>query len=165
MSKVLITLNASTNQIVTAYKDKPTYGYIQLTQDSVSLNGAWLKESKRSTLVRAEVSLLNKFIEANKSLQLPGNIIVKEFKESELPQAMADKYLAKNQSYEQAIQQYVKRAGKDAPELTIEGQRILRFSEWDITGNEVDSIIEHDNQEQLSQWRAQVKAQASLLPG
>ena len=164
MSKVLITPNATTNQIVTAYKTKPDYGFIQLTQETITMNGSWIKESKRSTIMRGTVALLNKFVEANKSLQLPGTLIVKEYLESQVPQTMVDKYINKDIPWEEGISGFLKRAGKDAPELTVGGERILRFTEWDNTGQAVDMKVEHDNQAQLADWRAEAKRSAALLP-
>jgi hypothetical protein len=132
-------------QLITVYKNNSNYGYITLTSTELSTDSrGWIRESKRSTLMRAEVELLQKYIAANKSLALPGKIYVEEFLEGELPDSYAER-LNQNVDYETRIKPYVKRAGKDGVELTLGGERILRFTAYDASGNIEDSKIAHDN--------------------
>ena len=132
-------------QLITVYKNNSNYGYITLTSTELSTDSrGWIRESKRSTLMRAEVELLQKYIAANKSLALPGKIYVEEFLEGELPDSYAER-LNQNVDYETRIKPYVKRAGKDGVELTLGGERILRFTAYDASGTIEDSKIAHDN--------------------
>lgn len=132
-------------QLITVYKNNSAYGYITLSSTEMSLaSNGWIRESKRSTLMRAETELLQKFIAMNKSLALAGKIYVEEFLESQLPASYAER-LNKNVDYETSIAPYIKRAGKDGVELMLGGERILRFTSYDPTGTIEDMKIAHDN--------------------
>lgn len=145
MSQVQIVPNSKTGSVITAYKNNAEYGYVQLQQTAITADGGWIRESKRSTLLRAKMDLLTKFIGAYKSLQLPGAIVVKEYLESEVPQAISEKFFNKELSYEDAIAPYVKRAGADGIELTVGGERILRFTSYDAAASDTDLKVAHDN--------------------
>ena len=145
MSQVQIVPNSKTGTVITAYKNNAEYGYVQLQQTAITVDGGWVRESKRSTLLRAKMDLLTKFIGAYKSLQLPGAIVVKEYLESEVPQAISEKFFNKELAYEDAIAPYVKRAGADGVELTLGGERILRFTSYDANGSDTDVKVAHDN--------------------
>ena len=145
MSQVQIVPNSKTGSVITAYKNNAEFGYVQLQQTAITVDGGWVRESKRSTLLRAKMDLLTKFVAAYKSLQLPGAIVVKEYLESEVPQDMADKFFNKELAYEDAIAPYVKRAGADGVELTYGGERILRFTSYDANGSDTDVKVAHDN--------------------
>lgn len=145
MSQVQIIPNSKTGSLVTAFEKNPEFGFVQLQQTSIVPGGAWLQESKRSTLLKAKIPVLQKFIQEHKSLSLAGNIVVKEYLESEVPQEMLDTFLNKALSYNQAIEPYVKRAGQDGVELCQGGERIIRFSVYDPTGTEQDTRVAHDN--------------------
>lgn len=144
MSKVQIVPNKE-GQVISAYKSNPEYGYIQLQQTAVVCDGGWIREKKRSTIMRAEIGLLSRFVAANKALVLPGNIVVKEFLESEVPQDIQARFYNKNVSYEEQIAPYIKRAGQDGVELCQGGERILRFSFYDAAGQDTDTRVQHDN--------------------
>jgi hypothetical protein len=145
MSTVRIVANAKSNNLITGYKNNAEYGYIQLEQTAMSIaSNGWIRESKRVCILRAKTEQLKTFVNANKTLILPGKIVIKEYLESELPDTVAET-LNKNVDYETRIASYIKRAGVDGDELTLGGERILRFSNYDPTGNEVDVLIQHDN--------------------
>ena len=132
-------------QLITVYKNNSDYGYITLTSTELSTDSrGWIRESKRSTLMRATVDLLQKYIAMNKSLTVAGKIYVEEFLESQLPASYAER-LNKNVDYETSIKPYIKCAGKDGVELTLGGERILRFTSYDPSGTIEDSKIAHDN--------------------
>ena len=145
MSQVQIVPNSKTGSVITAYQNNAEYGYIQLQQTAITVDGGWVRESKRSTLLRAKMDLLTKFVSAHKSLQLPGAIVIKEYLESEVPQDVMAKFLNKELDYEDAIAPYVKRAGSDGIELTVGGERILRFTSYDNSGSDTDVKVSHDN--------------------
>jgi hypothetical protein len=145
MSTVRIVANAKTSNLITGYKNNAEYGYIQLEQTAMSIaSNGWIRESKRVCILRAKTEQLKTFVNANKTLILPGKIVIKEYLESELPDTVAES-LNKNVDYETRIATYIKRAGVDGDELTLGGERILRFSNYDPTGNEADVLIQHDN--------------------
>ena len=73
-----------------------------------------------------------------------------------MPQAISDKFFNKELAYEDAIAQYVKRAGADGQELTVGGERILRFTSYDANGSDTDVKVAHDN--------VVVKAEGKIQP-
>lgn len=134
-----------TGAIINAYKNNPEYGYVYLESDDVDANGEVIPHSLRTALLRAEVSLLEKFIQAfGKGGSIPGRIVVKEFVESEVPENYMSR-LNKNLAYHDAVAPYVKRAGKYGglleAALTLGGERILRFTDYDGSGNVKDELI------------------------
>lgn len=145
MTQVQIVPNPKTGAIVTPYQSNPKFGYVQLQQTAMVVDGGWIRENKRTALLRADVELLSKFVTGNKTLSLPGKIVVKEFLESQVPQTIAEKFFNKAVSHEEQIEPYLKRAGADGVQLTYGGERILRFSEYDPSGNDTDTRIAHDN--------------------
>lgn len=158
MSQVRIIPNAKTGEIISKYVSNPEYGYIQLSQSSTSIAGGWIRESKRSTLLRAKTELLEAFVKSTKNLSMPGNIVIKEYLESEVPDAIASQYLNQDVEHEEAIKAFVKRAGADGIELTLGGERILRFSIYDATGEDTDVIVAYDNVEEVKEQNAQIDA-------
>jgi hypothetical protein len=145
MTQVQIIPNPKTGSVVTAYQNNPEFGYVQLQQTAMTIDGGWVREAKRSTLLRAKMELLSKFIAGNKTLALPGNIVVKEYAESDVPEDMAARFFNKSVDYEASIEPYVKRAGQDGIELTNGGERIIRFSVYDPSGKDTDVTVAHDN--------------------
>lgn len=153
MRKVQITPSKE-GQLITVYKNNPNYGYITMSSTELSTDArGWIRESKRSTLMRATVDLLQKYIAENKSLVVPGKIYVQEFLESEVPDSFKERF-NKNVDYETQIRPYIKRAGKDGVELTLGGERILRFTSYDPTGTIEDSKIAHDNTDAVKASKA-----------
>lgn len=165
MNKVQIVPNASTGAIISAYQSNPEKGFIQLQQTAIQMDGSWIREVKRSTLLKASVDVLEKFVNANPSLTLKGQLVVKEYLESELPEAMAKKYLRQDVTHEEAIAPVIKRAGSDGPELTVGGERILRFTIYDAAGEDTDRTVTHDNQDAVKEFNAQNSDSASLGNG
>lgn len=146
-------------QLITVYKNNSDYGYITLTSTELSTDSrGWIRESKRSTLMRATVDLLQKYVAMNKSLTVPGKIYVEEFLESEVPDSFKERF-NKNVDYETQIRPYVKRAGKDGVELTLGGERILRFTSYDPSGTIEDSKVAHDNTDAVKASKATGVAQ------
>ncbi len=108
--------------------------------------------------MRATVDLLQKYIAMNKSLTVAGKIYVEEFLESEVPDSFKERF-NKNVDYETQIRPYVKRAGKDGVELTLGGERILRFTSYDPSGTIEDSKVAHDNTDAVKASKATGVAQ------
>lgn len=158
MSTNAVTIKASkTGAIVNVYKSNPSFGYVQLVSSERIIDNGWVRVKSRSTLLRAEVETLNEFVASCKNLTLPGRIVVQEFLESELPASYKSR-LSKSLPYEEAVSSFVKRTGIDGIELTVGGERILRFTDYDPTGKMQDISIAHDNVEAVAEFR---KANAS----
>lgn len=137
-----------TGALITAYMNNTTYGYITLNSEEMNANGEVKPNSLRAKILRAEIQLLEKFIDRFGKLdQLPGRIVVKEFLESQVPKDYMSR-LNKNLAYEDSIAPYVKRAGKDGELLeaaqTIWGERILHFTDYDDSGNVKDELIPNE---------------------
>lgn len=147
MTKVQIIPNKKTGALVNPYQSNPEFGYIQLQQKSSVIENGWIREKKRNTLLRATVNILSEFVSTNKTLSLNGNIVVKEFVESEVPVNYAERFFDKSKDYESAIAPYVKRTKADGIELTVGGERIIRFTEFDPSGTQTDISVAHDNVE------------------
>ena len=145
MSQVRIVANAKSGNLITGYKNNPEYAYIQLEQTAMSIaSNGWIREQKRVCILRATTEQCKAYINMNKTLLVPGKIVIKEYLESELPESIAET-LNKNVDYETRIASYIKRAGVDGDELTLGGERILRFASYDPSGNDADILIQHDN--------------------
>lgn len=144
MNKVQIK-PTETGALISTYKNNPAYGYVTLQSEEMTTDtNGWIRNSVRTALLRAETALLEKFVaKFAKGGMLDGRIVVKEFVESELPENYASR-LNKNVSYEDAIAPFIKRAGKDGVELTLGSKRILRFTEFDPTGNVKDVLIPNE---------------------
>jgi hypothetical protein len=137
---------ASTGALFTTYKSNPEFGYVVLESSSLVTTGGWIRESKRTCLIRASVATLEKFIATQaKGGTLPGKIQVREYLEDQVPAPLAKEHLREDVSFEEAIEPYLKKAGQDGPALTVNGLRILKFSNWDPTGEQQDIILQHDN--------------------
>lgn len=141
---VSIVPNKDTNEIIVAYKSNPDYGYLQVQcVQLVTVNG-FLRESKRSALLRGKVTLLSLFVKHDaKNLIVPGRITVSEFVESQIPESFRKTFNEKL-TEEENLAQILKRAGKDGDVLTLKGERIVRFSVYDSTGSSTDTIVQHD---------------------
>lgn len=157
---VTIVPNKDTNALITAYQQSPDYGYLQVSSTEMTVEGGWVREKNRSTLIRAKVTELTNFVtHFAKANKLPGRIQIQEFLESEVPPAFASRF-DKNKDYEASVAPYIKRAGAKGPELTLGGERIMRFTDYVLTPTEqhADLMIAHDNGADVSAWRADLTA-------
>jgi hypothetical protein len=163
MNKVVIAPSKEGN-LVTAYDGNAEFGYILLSQTKSSFVNGWLKESTNKTIMKGSVKALQGFVQSNPSLELPGNLCVKEYMEDEVPASIAAQHFDSNLSTEEQIDNYIKRAGKDGPALTVGGKRILRFVLWNQDGTDVDSTISHDNVEEVVAFNAAKSTSKADLP-
>lgn len=72
---------------------------------------------------------------------LPGRIQITEFLENNIPDATRKLFFNPQKTEEENLAQYLKRAGKDGDFITIDGQRVVRFSTYDNTGNSTDLFV------------------------
>jgi len=140
---------------VNYYDSNTEFGYIVLEANSISTSGGWVRETKRSCLIRGRITTLEKFIADTPGKQLPGRLVVREFLEDAIPQDIAAKELRDDLSLEEALSVHFKRAGKDGVILSKDGKRIVRFTEYDSTGAIQDVIISHDNVAEVNASKAQ----------
>lgn len=152
-----------TGNLVSTYTNNPEFGYIQLTSSDISVSGGWIRESKRSCLLRAKTQLLNQFVAMHKSLEVPGKIAVLEYLEDNIPAEIQKEFLRNDLPFEEAISGYLKRAGQDGPALTYEGKRIVRFSKYDPAGQVIDVHIAHDNVNEVATFKS--SSDSAAFPG
>lgn len=153
MNTVKVTPNKE-GQLVTAYAGNPEFGYMLLAQTSSNFVNGWLKETTKRTIMKGSTAALQAFVASNPSLEVPGQLVTKEFLEGEVPAHIAKAHFDESLPYAEQIGNYIKRAGEDGPELTIEGKRILRFTLLDANKTDVDVIIQHDNVAEVAQYNA-----------
>lgn len=157
MSKIQIMPNKA-GQMITVSTKNPEWGSIRLASSEMAIDAAsgFMKNNSKSFLVKDKVINLGKFLEAYPTAVVPGKLVTVEFLESETP-AEFSKLLNKNVTHEEAIASYVKRAGADGPELTVQGERILRYTKYDAASKLFDTIVSHDNVEEVAKFNAQAK--------
>lgn len=164
MSNVRI-VPGKTGQVVTASKNNKEIGYVQMESvENVIVNG-WLKPLKRTCLLRGDTEGLINFVKSLKDLTLPGRITILEYTEDTIPEAIQKEFLNKNLPFAEAIASFVKRAGADGPILTKDGKKIVKFCKYDMSGDVLDVMVQHDNVTEVMASKA-IKDKASVkLPG
>ena len=153
MSKVIITPTREGN-LVTPYTGNADYGYLMLSQVKSTFDKGWLKEVTNRTIIKGATSALEGFVQANPSLELQGNLVVKEYVEANVPEAIAKAHFDDSLTYEEQIEGYIKKAGTDGPALMVDDKKILRFIMWDNTGLEIDTPVQHSNVAEVTAFNA-----------
>lgn len=161
MSNVRI-VPGKTGQVVTPYQNNGDFAYVQLEQSAIVQSGGWIREVKRTTLLRGKTETLNAFVAGCKGLTLPGKLVTLEYLESQVPADIAKEYLRTDVSFEEAIEPYIKTAGADGVALTAGGERILRFVKWDAADRMHDLHVAHDNQAEVA--TSKLSAGAASFP-
>lgn len=159
MSKVVI-VPAESGALVRSYTNNPEFGYLVLESVEFSIGTGWVRESKRTALLRAKVAILTRFA-VNKDL--PGRIQLQEFLEDAIPADVQKANLRADLPFEEAISGYIKRAGKDGPALTRDGKRIVSFYTYDPVGQSIDITIAHDNGDEVTASKSSLGS--ASLPG
>ena len=159
MSNVKI-VPSKDGKLVTAYEGNAEFGYILLAQTTSVMDKGWLRDTTNRTIIKGAISALEGFVNGTPGLVLEGNLVVNEYTEDAVPEAIANANFDKNKTVEDQIAGYIKRAGKDGPALTSEGRKILRFVSWDATAKEHSVKIQHDNIAEVTAFNAS-KAEAS----
>lgn len=159
MSTVKITPNES-GALITAYKSNPTFGYMKVSSSTKEVVDGWLREKKRSALIRGEMSGLAELVKEAKHGELPGRICVQEFVESNVPAHIMKQIVGADGDMEQ-LDRYIKRAGTDGIELTLGGENIVRFAFYDATESQSDIMVRHDNQAEIAESKAAEEAEAA----
>lgn len=158
MSKIQLMPNKS-GQMITVSTNNPEWGSVRIASSESAIDGStgFIRTVNKSFLIKDKVVNLAKFIDMYPNGTMPGKLVNVEFLESNAP-AEFSKLLNKNLSYEDAIAPFVKRAGADGPELTVGGERILRFTKYDASATLHDTVVSHDNGEAVAEHNAQKSA-------
>lgn len=140
MSEIKIVASA-TGALVRSYSNSE-FGYVVLESIDLVFGQGWIREAKRTCLLRAKTKLLVMFAAQPK---IPGRIQVLEYLENSIPAVVQKAHLRDDIPWAEAISTFIKCAGSDGPALKIGDARILRFTQYDPTGQTVDIILQHDN--------------------
>ena len=133
-SKVTVVADATTKAVIVQSENNPEYGYVRLEQPRTIIDdNGFLRSKKISTLVHGTVAELQAagFYDGQ---ELPGKIIIVE---SMTP------FNKKDPSRD------LKVAGGTGIVCTIEGAPIYRKTIYSIASNSEDTLIKHDNVDQL----------------
>ena len=126
-------VNVSSNEdggVITLSKNNPEFGFIRLTQRRLVINKkGWVNMKELSALVQADIETL-KSLGWAANQKLVGNIVIKESLEP-FNNEYADKDL--------------KVAGDTGIVCCLDGQPIYRKCFYDPTGNDPDSLVQHNN--------------------
>lgn len=150
-----------TGGLVTPYQGNPEFGYIVLNStENVFANG-WMQSKERSAIIRGKVAMLESAFTAGQ--KLPGKIAVTECTEDAIPSHFSSQF-DKKKTLEENIAPYIKRAGKDGVTLMSEDKRIIRFTEYDPTGVQVDVRVQHTNVAEIKASNAKADSSEAELP-
>jgi hypothetical protein len=162
MSAIKIKASA-TGALVRTYTNNPEYGYVVLEMEELVFGAGWVREAKRTCLLRSKVNVLNKVASM---ATIPGRIQLQEFLENNIPADVAKNNLQEGIPFEEAISSFVKTAGDGGPSLKRDGKRILRFTSYDPSGQSLDLNITHDNVAEVEMFRkSQEGGNGANLPG
>jgi hypothetical protein len=140
-----ISIKADSNgQLVRKYANNAEFGYIVLQSTEMKISGSWVGETVVSCLLKGKLNVLNAF---SKLSPIPGRIWTYECLEDNVPPSIQKEHLRDDLPWEEALESAsaVKTAGVGGPTLTLNGKRILRFTEYDISGQKQDVRLQHDN--------------------
>jgi hypothetical protein len=145
--------------LIHEYIDYKGFGYVTLVSDEVA------NEDRFNSLYKQRKLVLNDSLESlqdliSKNVEdniVPGRLVVKEFREKEIPKKYEER-LNKKMVYEDSLKPYIKdfdfvgleslksstfpETFKNYPKN--QGQRIIRFIDYDFTGEEQDLILTFD---------------------
>ena len=160
--------------------DKPRgYFRIEQTDESITASGLTISNTK-SMLISGEIAVLEKMLTKNR-YQLSGNLFIEEIAENELDNRpdLKNRLNIKPElkvipiseykgeeiaEYEKAIEKVVKRTGAEGVVLQHNGNRILRFTSYDPTGEKKDSLLQYTNVEEVSAFRLAERQKEASLP-
>jgi len=175
MSKITLE-KSEQGSVIFASKSNPSeHGHLRLVQSTFSRKRGYVDIVTKRCIVPGTIKGLQLMIE-DIGVNPKGILVIKELRESDLPYSdfaydlnMPSEYkgLPVDEldsdgvvAYEKAISKLIKRTGVDAEnniagvELTSKGERILRFTVWDETGEDVDTLVAHDNVAELKAFNA-----------
>ena len=157
---VTIKANKSTGEKFTPYANNAEFAYMTVECTEIVFDNGWAKEKKRTAIVRGATSMISLL---SQQAQMKGRIAVVECLESNIP-AKFTKQFNKEKTFEENIKPFLKTAGEGGPLLVVEGERILRFTEYDSTESINDVRVAHTNYEDIKAYNTAVKNAEAELP-
>ena len=159
--------NSAKGAAITAYENTPERGFINVVETKLIVQGRFgLKRKTRNALISGEIADLQEFVGSSDNGKLPGRIARFECVENAVPAYYTPKF-KEDANPAEAMEAFVvknaKTAGKDGVFCTCKGMRILRFAEYDPTGEMVDVRVMHDNSTQIIAAKAQVLSESAVL--
>lgn len=139
---VKVTAN-ETGVVINISKKNPEYGYVRVTQERNSFDGGWMKKRTLSALISGKVEELKDF-GFTKDQVLPGKIVVLED---------IKPFQAENPDKD------VKLAGDTGIICSIGGEPIYRRTIFTDNLDATDSLLEHDNTEEIQHAYAEAQAE------
>lgn len=147
-SKVKVVADATTNSVIVVSPNNPEYGYVRLEQTRTVIDdNGFLRMKPVSTLIHGTMTEL-KAAGFYAGQELPGNLLIKESLEP---------FNAKNPERDLKI------AGDTGIICSVEGQPIYRKTIYSAASNAEDTLIKHDNVEQLRNAYA-AKTESAITP-
>ena len=146
MAKVTVT--AVNGEVVVPSTNNPEYGYVRVESVEMQLENGWVKESKRSALLRGKVDILSK-LGFKEGQALTAKIVVKE---TTTPLNAND------------LTQGLKQAGNTGVTCKVGGQPIYREAFYTTDSNAADVMLQHDNSEEIKAAQS-VTAAAGTIGG
>jgi hypothetical protein len=128
--------------IVNPYSSNKEFAWMKVQSSVLVTEGQFLRKRKRTALVKAETEILEELAEEyGTETALPGRIYVHEFLEKQLPESYLKRFRDHKLGYDKAILDFVKVHGETKAVMLQDGQRIIRFSEWDMSGKIEDIAL------------------------
>lgn len=156
---------SETGALVRTYNN-PEFGYVVMESTDLVFGAGWIREAKRTCLLRAKTALLMQFAAQPK---IPGRIQVLEYTENSVPVNVQKAHLRDDIPWAEAISTFIKSAGSDGPALKVGDARILRFTQYDPSGQSTDIILQYDNISEIEAYKAKKEgngdANGASLPG
>jgi len=149
-SKVKVVADATTGSVINLSVNNPEYGYVRLEQKrSIVDDNGFLRVKPVSTLLHGTVSEL-KAAGFFAGQELNGQIVIQE---------------RLTPFNEKSPEKDLKVAGSTGIVCTLEGQPIYRRTLYTAVSNAADTLIKHDNVEQLrNAYAAQAGKSSAIKP-
>jgi hypothetical protein len=173
-------VNYITANKVQSNPEKPR-GFFRVEQTSkvINLDGSLWKNT-RSHLIKGYITDLEETLVENKYSTIAGKIIYTEIVESDLELHPALKKTVVSewadtpisdftpdqlQEYERRLQKYyIKKTSADGVVLLNNGDRILRFTQFDITSSLHDTTVEHTNVAEVTAFKIAERLEKANTP-
>ena len=146
-------------ELIHVYADFKEFGSVTLVSNEVAREDGFNKlYQQRKYILSDRIESLQELVDTiDEDNIIPGRLVVKEFREKEIPKEYQER-LNKNMLYEDSLKPYIKEVVIMALESYIpsslfeaskyypknQGQRIIRFIDYDRTGEEQDVILRMD---------------------
>ena len=157
-------------------------GFFRIEESTTVINldgSVW--ENKRSTLIKGELPTLQKLLVAHKYSTMPGKIIYTEIVESDLDLHPALKRNLDSSFADVPLEEFtpeqlvvleerltkngiIKKTGENGIEMLCNGERILRFTQYDMSGELSDTLVQHTNVAEVTAYRIAKRETPAELP-